>query len=350
MKAPIQLRNDPLLLKGAPGSPYTRKMLAILRYRHIPYSLLVAGSTRLEGMPKPKVELLPTFYLPNDSGKLEAVTDSTPLLRRFESLYPGPKVQPADLVLRFIDSLLEDYADEWLTKCMFHYRWHFAEDIAKSGNILPRWRNFMASDDLAAEQERQFSDRQTNRLHFVGSNESTWGVIEQSYKNFLDVMEAHLKQYPFLMGSRPGAADFASYGQLTQLAYFDPTPSAITLQFAPRVYAWVALMEDLSGLAPKETDWLTWENLPESLLCILNEAARTYQPVMLANARALIANQDTVRTIIDDKPWIQNTFTYQGKCLRWLREEYASLSSSDRAAVNDILEQTSLTALIHEPL
>ena len=122
MKAPIQLRNDPLLLKGAPGSPYTRKMLAILRYRHIPYSLLVAGSTRLEGMPKPKVELLPTFYLPNHSGKLEALTDSTPLLRRFESLYPGPKVQPADLVLRFIDSLLEDYADEWLTKCMFHYR------------------------------------------------------------------------------------------------------------------------------------------------------------------------------------------------------------------------------------
>ena len=82
----------------------------------------------------------------------------------------------------------------------------------------------------------------------------------------------------------------------------------------------------------------------------MNEAARTYQPVMLANARALIANQDTVRTIIDDKPWIQNTFTYQGKCLKWLREEYASLSSSDRAAVNEILEQTSLTALIHEPL
>ena len=131
MNAPVQLRNDPLLLKGAPGSPYTRKMLAILRYRHIPYSLLVAGSTRLEGMPKPKVELLPTFFLPNDSGKLEALTDSTPLLRRFETLYPGPKVQPTDLVLRFIDSLLEDYADEWLTKCMFHYRWHLLIQVGQ---------------------------------------------------------------------------------------------------------------------------------------------------------------------------------------------------------------------------
>lgn len=57
--------HEPLLLKGAPGSPYTRKMLAILRYRHIPYALLIPGSPRLAGLPAPKVELLPTFYLPN---------------------------------------------------------------------------------------------------------------------------------------------------------------------------------------------------------------------------------------------------------------------------------------------
>ena len=31
---------SPLLLMGVPGSPYTRKMLALLRYRHLPYELL----------------------------------------------------------------------------------------------------------------------------------------------------------------------------------------------------------------------------------------------------------------------------------------------------------------------
>ena len=65
----------PLLLKGLPGSPYTRKMLAILRYRHIDYNLLFPGSARLTDLPKPRVELLPTFFLQDAAGAIEAVTE-----------------------------------------------------------------------------------------------------------------------------------------------------------------------------------------------------------------------------------------------------------------------------------
>lgn len=39
----------PLVLKGAPGSPYTRKMLALLRYRRLPYRYLVSGAAQLLG-------------------------------------------------------------------------------------------------------------------------------------------------------------------------------------------------------------------------------------------------------------------------------------------------------------
>ena len=55
---------EPLLLKGAPGSPYTRKMLAYMRYRHIPYRLMIGDQGDQEGraLPQPKVSLLPTFY------------------------------------------------------------------------------------------------------------------------------------------------------------------------------------------------------------------------------------------------------------------------------------------------
>ena len=79
----------PLRLKGAPGSPYTRKMIAYLRFRHIPYELLIGDHANRLGLPEPKVSLLPTFYLPDEHGNVQAVVDSTPLIRRFESAFQG---------------------------------------------------------------------------------------------------------------------------------------------------------------------------------------------------------------------------------------------------------------------
>ena len=84
---PATILNDPrLTLMGVPGSPYTRKMLAVLRYRQIPYRLILASNVtggEVEGLPAPKVSLLPTFFLRGADGALEAVTDSTPLIRRW---------------------------------------------------------------------------------------------------------------------------------------------------------------------------------------------------------------------------------------------------------------------------
>lgn len=75
----------PLLLNGLPGSPYTRKMVALLRYRRMAYRL-VSSSTGVPGLPMARPLLLPTFYLPGPDGSLQAVTDSTPLVRRFEAV------------------------------------------------------------------------------------------------------------------------------------------------------------------------------------------------------------------------------------------------------------------------
>jgi hypothetical protein len=51
--------------------------------------------------------------------------------------HPGPSVIPHDPALALIDALIEDYADEWLTKAMFHYRWSYPADIAKAGRAPP---------------------------------------------------------------------------------------------------------------------------------------------------------------------------------------------------------------------
>lgn len=336
----------PLTLGGAPGSPYTKKMLAVLRYRRIPYKVLWGVHNAPNDLPKPKVQLLPTFYLPNANGETEAVVDSSPLIRRFEKEFDGREVIPSDPALAFLDHILEDYGDEWLTKAMFHYRWHYDADIDRAGEVLPRWQGISAPESDIAAAKKFFSERQISRLYVVGSNDTTAPIIEASYERFLKLFHEHLQKFPFLMGNRPGSSDFAAYGQLTQLTHFDPTPMELTLKKAPRVYAWVDLVDDLSGLEPDEGQWMSREQAKETLKPIFEELGRAFVPVMLANAKALLEHEDAVKTTVDGAEWSQKPFPYQGKCVQWIREAYQALEDADRSYIDEVLLGTGCEALV----
>jgi hypothetical protein len=118
--------------------------------------------------------------------------------------------------------LLEDYGGEWLTKAMFHYRWHYEADIKKAGDILPRWRGISQPEEQVQKIAGFVRERQIARLSYVGSNDLTKPVIEECFKRFIHLHDKDLTDLPFLMGERPGSCDFAIYGQLTCLALFDP--------------------------------------------------------------------------------------------------------------------------------
>lgn len=348
----------PLKLQGMHASPYTRKMLGVLRYRRLPYRFIIGmptmedmpGSGDRSKLPIPKVPLLPTFYLPDEDGEIQAVTDSTPLIRRFEAAFTERSVIPADPVMAFLNYILEDYADEWLTRCMFHYRWYHDADIKKAGELLPLYgRVDIAAQPLATFQQ-QFTKRQVERLYVVGSSETTAPVIEASYLRFLKLMDAHLQGQQFLLGNRPASADFAMMGQLTSLTHFDPTPMALSLETSPRTYVWVERMEDLCGYEVEASDWTDNSAIPDTLLNLLREVARTHQPQLLANAQALTAGEKHFETRIDDCAWSQPSFPYQGKCLQWIRAEFSALSDSAQSRAREILSATGLLPLIEAVL
>ena len=342
----MTMTQAPLELMGAPGSPYTRKMVALLRYRRIPYAVhWTSGRPPKPGYPVPKVPLLPTFYYPDGQGGLEAVTDSTPLTRRLEGEYEGRSAIPTDPVLSFLNDLIEDYADEWLTKAMFHFRWYHKADHDNAGPMLVYWAQNRSEPGAAKQYSDSISKRQFDRLYVVGSNAVTAETIESSYERFIDILDGLLQHRGYVLGARPSSADFALYGQLTQLAIIEPTSAAITIARSYRVRAWLDLMDDLSGLDPQEGDWFTADEARAALSPLLAEIGRVYAPFLLANAKAVMAGEKSFETEIDGRAWTQPSFPYQAKCLKWLRDGHGALSDNERGSVDGLLKGSGCEAM-----
>jgi len=237
--------------------------------------------------------------------------------------------------------MVEDYADEWLTKPMFHFRWKYAADIHKASHVLALDRDPHLSAEQLAKASRLFADRQISRLSVVGSNDVTTPVIEDSYRRLLRLLDLHLEAgNMFLMGKRPGVGDFGLFGQLSQLVHFDPTPGAIAATETPRVVSWVSHMDDLSSLEVSDDGWNSRATISPTIRGFLTEIGRVYAPFLIANARALATGAQQVECEIDGRRWVQQPFPYQGKCLKLLRERHAALDKNERDFVISQLEGT----------
>ena len=332
---------------GVGASPYTRKLRGAARFRRLPVRFVVAGSKEANALPQRSLPLFPYIVAPDADGALTQVqADSTPILDFLEAEYPQRRLRPADGALRFLDLLIEDYGDEWLSKCMFHYRWSQAPDTERASAYLPYTTAIQLAPDLGARAAAAFAARQISRIGVVGSNAMTGPVIEASWRRFLEVFDAHIQNQPFLLGHRPGAGDFACYGQMTMLVITDPTPSAVAFEVSPRAYAWTERCEDLSGLDVSDDDWIDLEDPPETFRAVLAEMGRVYAPFMLANADAVARGAEQVICEIDGQPWRQAPFVYQAKCLRWLREAYTALTPAEQGRVDAVLEGTGCEALL----
>ena len=337
---------EDLRLIGVGASPYTRKLRATLRFRRLPYRFLVAGSKEAEALPGAPLPLVPYLVEADDTGALSlAKSDTTPILTHLDETRPERRLRPNDPALRLIDLIIEDYGDEWLSKCMFHYRWSNAADTARAGAYLPYARMTQMTPEEGRQAAEFFSNRQISRIGVVGSNAVTAPVIEASWRRYLAIFDRHIQATSYMLGARPGAGDFACYGQMTMLVITDPTPAAVAFEESPRAYAWTEKCEDLSGLDVSEDDWIDLGHPPETFRELLGEIGRVYAPFLLANAEAVMTGADKVECEIDGQPWVQDPFVYQAKCLKWLREAYADLSDAGRVRLDAALEGTGCETL-----
>ncbi|MFT5204695.1 MAG: glutathione S-transferase [Candidatus Aldehydirespiratoraceae bacterium] len=338
--------DQPIVIRGAFSSPYSLKMRAVLRYRHIPFRWILKDS-KWDTFPPGNVPVIPVLIFAGDDGDYtETLVDSSPQILRLEQDFADRSLMPTDPALAFIDGLIEDFADEWVTKMMYHYRWAYDEDIEKAGTLLPLDQNLQL-DDVTHETFHDFIiERQVGRRALVGSTPQNQPIIEASFGRVLDILQKHFEHNDFLLGDRPGRGDFALYGQLKPLLWWDPTPTAIAVERSPKTIMWVDRVDDLSWWPNENEGWAAPHALSGTTRDLLTEAGRSYTPFMLANAAALEAGDDEVVCEIAGQEYRQAPFKYQAKCLRWLRDAYAALDDASRASVDEVLAGTGCEPLV----
>lgn len=325
---------------GSNGSPYTKKLLAILRYRRLPYVWYVRDPLTLPVEVAGPLRLMPMLRSPG-AAKFEC--DSTPLAHSLEALHPGMRsIVPPDPAAAFVSHLIEDYADEWCTKLMFHYRWHDAEH-AKWG------ARFVVTDvrpDLVGPALEQavatFYERQRGRRELVGCGPANAALLEAHFIEWLAAMEMLGGPASYLFGGRPSLADFALYGQLSQLV-LDPWPLSVVRARAPLVENWVARLADASGC---EGAWSeAWLESP-AVRALLAMVGRVYLPFLVANARAVEAGDTIVSIEIDGHRYAQPAFRYQLKCWREVLARWRALDPGSRSRLEPLLKASGCLATL----
>lgn len=318
-------------IHGGLGSPYSMKMRAIFRYRRLPHVWKQVDMADRGLFAHVKAPVIPVIEFPDGSWH----NDSTPMIFTLEKLHAERSIVPSDPGQAFLAYLLEDMADEWGTKAMFHYRW-FRERDQKQ---MSEWLSFdrLRGQGRVAIQKSadMFRARQMSRMALVGCTPENAPIIEESARRILALFESHVTEESFLFGSRPSLADFGWMGQLSQLAV-DPTPNGLMREIAPFTFRWLMNLDDASGV---EGEWRDPSvALSPALSGLLRMAGEIYFPFLLANARAFERGEATFAVELFGKSYSQGAFRYQQRCLWDLREAYRKLDVATKAKIDPMLE------------
>jgi glutathione S-transferase len=320
-------------LIGSTASPYAIKLRALMRYRRIPFDWVIMTKAWRKQTAHLRPSLIPVLRYPDGTFRGE----TTALAYDLEARHAERSVIPDDKALAFVCDLLEDLADEWAVKPLFLYRWWDPEDQGYVSRwAAEEWSTSEAATGSAEEVE-EFRQRQISRMPILGAVAENKPLLEESYLRILAAFEPHIGMNRYLFGSRPSLADFAWFGQLSEMAT-DPTPMRILRERAPFTDHWVRRLDDASGV---EGEWYSRERALSGMVeALLGIAGELYLPFLLANADAFAKGQEKLRMEVWGLPYVLAPFKYQVKCLEQLRGKFAALSEVDRAALKPVLERT----------
>ena len=349
-------------------SLYSGRARSYLIKYQIPFQELSTGheSFKAEVLPKGKLATIPTLVTPED----EVIRDGAAIIEYFEAANDRPS-RPTGPKQRIISALFDVIGTDGLLRPAMHYRWNFPED-----NLAFVRYHFLHSQRDTPERSEK-TEAMMNRMRHAamifGVTEQTQAVVESLYLDYLEALNTHFEQYPYLLGWRPSIGDFGLIAPMYAHLGRDPHPAKLMQQRAVSVHRWVERMnrcdQDVPEFFNAGTDFVEDDVVPESLMAVLRVLAEDFVPETLAAADAING------WLAENKPEAgapavgrlaqapgTATFELRGKTIEALaqphrfyllqrvQDDYASLSEIDKVGVDAVLGESGMAAILKASL
>lgn len=304
-------------LFGAETSAYSTKIRSYLTYKAFAFDW-VPRTQETEDELKRLSRFATLPVLVTESGY--AVHDTTPLIEALEADRPEPSALPADPALAFLACVLEEYADSWLAKAVFHYRWSRKRDqkIAAQRAIDEYFTQTPPEDRKASEELA--IETMTGQLKLMQLEGDLGDAVEKSFKKFVKLLDDHLRKHLFIFGDRPSIADFAIAGQLIQMMK-DPTPSKIIEKDGEFVAKWCEFMTAPTASGP----FAALDDLKETLAPLFaDDLAVFFLPWAAENLESSLAGAETFTVTLGRDAIAMAPLRSAARSFRELRRKFVS--------------------------
>lgn len=345
-------------------SLYSGRARSYLIKHQIPFQELSTGheSFKAEVLPKGKLPTIPTLVTPEG----EVIRDGAAIIEYFEVANGRPS-RPTGPKQRIISALFDVIGTDGLLRPAMHYRWNFPED-----NLAFVRYHFLHSQrdtPQRSEKTEAMMNRMRHAAMIFGVTEQTQAVVESLYLDYLDVLNTHFEQYPYLLGWRPSIGDFGLIAPMYAHLGRDPYPAKLMQQRAVSVHRWVERMnrydQDVPEFFNAGNDFVEDDEVPESLMAVLRVLAEDFVPETLAAADAINAwlaqnKPEAGAPAVGRLAQAPGTaaFDLRGETIEALaqphrfyllqrvQDDYASLSATERVDVDTVLVESGMAAIL----
>ncbi|QFU76641.1 glutathione S-transferase family protein [Halioglobus maricola] len=349
-------------------SLYSGRARSYLIKQGIPFQELSTGheSFKAEVLPKGKLATIPTLVTPSG----DVIRDGAAIIEHFEAANGRPS-QPAGPRQQIISALFDVVGTDGLLRPAMHYRWNFPQDNLD----FVRYHFLYSQRDTPQREEKTeaMMNRMRHAAMIFGVTDQSRDVVENLYLEYIQALNAHFEQYPYLLGWRPCVGDFGLLAPMYAHLGRDPHPARMMQQRATRVYRWVERMNRPDQDAPEYfnagSELLADDEVPETLLAVLRVLAEDFVPETQAAAKFintwLAENQPeagapavgrlaqamgTAEFTVRGETIAALAQPYRFYLLQRVQDIYAQLDSADRTTVDEMLDACSMSAILNTTL